>query len=353
MKKIIPIITMSAALIVALLTGCSNDDVVETQDAPCPIAFTPMEIQTAKEITRGSQLTVPTITSYGVSCSFYPAANSYTTAACGSYFYNVQIDAIDGNSGHYWPGSDYKVSFFAYAPYGATGLSLVSKNDIGYPRYTYTIPSAIASQADFITADILNNSGEGTLTPVPLTFYHRCADFRFSVYNQGATSLTVHSIGVYGVKYSGTFCESSSPKWTLTESVNSTSSNPFLLTVGSTVAAGATLDATGTTNHFIMLPQTVASGTQIFDVDATVGGVRQHYYHTLPSNFEIQASKVYTFTLTLGEGLMIVDTSTEVTDWEVETKYLAVGSVGSNSTWTQPGVTGGNGIDIDDWTEEE
>lgn len=353
MKKIFPIITMSAALIVAL-TGCSNDMIEDVQDKSeqkDAIAFTPMEIKTIGA-TRGSQTTTATITGYGMSAAIYPAANSFTSAKCGSYWFNEEIDAASGNSGHYWPGADYRVSFFAYAPYGLAALYPTSQNTTGYPVYSYTVPSAIASQADFITANVTDHSGAGITDPVPLTFSHQCADIRFNVYNQGSDAITIHSISVYGVKYSGTFCESNSPKWTLNDAVNSASSNPFTLTLGTSVAADATVDVTGTTNHFIMLPQTVASGTQIFDVDATVSGTRKHYYHTLTSSLSLLAEKSYNFKLTLGEGAMIVDTETDIQDWAVETKYLTVGTVGSNSTWTQPAVNDGQVFGVNDWEEE-
>lgn len=335
----------------ACLFGCSQDEILSrSEDDTRQIVFTPMEFGEAVAATRGTQISKSNITSYGVSASICPTGNSYTSVGCGSYWFNEEIDAETGKSGYYWPGVEKDVSFFAYAPYGATGLSLGSRNDLGYPRYTYTIPSAITSQSDFITADVVNHSGAGITDPVPLTFSHRCADLRFSVYNQGSSSITVHSIGVYGVKYSGTYCESTSPKWTLTASTNSTSSNPFLLSLGTTVAAGATVDMTGTTNHFIMLPQTVASGTQIYDVDATVNGTRKHYYHNLPAAFEMLAGKVYTVTLTLGESSMIVDTDTDIQDWAVEVKYLSVSGISCPSnTYTQPTVTDGEVLGVDSW----
>ena len=351
MKKIF----LFAALIATLFTGCSNE-LVDTGDFPDnpanpSIDFAPMEFGVAEAVaTRGAQTAKSDITAYGVSASIYPAANSYTSAGCGSYWFCDRIEATSGRSNHFWPGASYRVSFFAYAPYGNAALTVRSKDDLGYPVYNYTVPTAIANQVDFITADVTNHSGAGITDPVPLTFSHQLTDVRFKVYNQGSSAITVHSIAIYGVKYSGTFSGSS---WTLNAAVNSSSSNPFQLALSTSVAAGATVDVTGTTNHFIMLPQTVASGTDIFVVDATVSGVRKTYTNTLSSALELLRGRSYTFTLKLGEGSLIVDTETDIQDWAVEVKYLAVGSVGSNSTWTQPGVTGGNGIDIDDWTEEE
>ena len=343
---------MSAALIVILLTGCSDDVIEGGQDKPDlnpTIAFTPMEIM-AVSATRGSQTSKEAITEYGMSSSIYPAANSYTSAGCGSYWFNEVIDAATGNSRHYWPGANYRVSFFAYAPYGLSALYPTSRSTTGYPVYSYTVPSAIANQADFITANVTDHSGAGITDPVPLTFSHQCTDIRFNVYNQGSDAITVHSISICGVKFSGTFCQSNNPKWMLNATVNSTSVNPFTLTLGTSIAADATVDVTGTTNHFIMLPQTVPSGTAIFDVDATVSGTRKHYYHTLSSDLTLLAEKSYNFRLTLGEASMLVDEDTEITPWEVETKYLAITGISiASNTFTQPTVNDGDVLAVNDW----
>lgn len=350
MKKIF----LFAALIATLFTGCSNE-LVDTGDFPDnpanpSIDFTPMEFGVAEAVaTRGAQTAKSDITAYGVSASIYPAANSYTSAGCGSYWFCDRIEAASGRSNHYWPGASYRVSFFAYAPYGNAALTVRSKDDLGYPVYSYTVPTAIANQVDFITADVTDHSGAGITDPVPLTFSHQLTDVRFRVYNQGSSAITVHSIAIYGVKYSGTFSGSS---WTLNSAVNSSSSNPFQLALGTSVAAGATVDVTGTTNHFIMLPQTVASGTDIFVVDATVSGTRKTYTNTLSSALELLRGRSYTFTLKLGEGALIVDSETDIQDWAVEVKYLTVGSIGTNGSWSQPGINNGQDVGIENWVEE-
>ena len=350
MKKIF----LSAALIATLFTGCSNEliDAGDFPDNPAnpSIDFTPMEFGVSEAVTRGAQTAKNDITAYGVSASIYPAANTFTTAGCGSYWFCDRIEAVSGRSNHFWPGASYRVSFFAYAPYGNAALTVRSKDDLGYPVYTYTVPTAIANQVDFITANVTDHSGAGITDPVPLTFSHQLTDVRFKVYNQGSSSITVHSIAIYGVKYSGTFSGST---WTLNAAVNSSSSNPFLLSLGTSVDAGATVDVTGTTNHFIMLPQTVASGTDIFVVDATVSGVRKTYTNTLSSALELLRGRSYTFTLKLGEGSLIVDTDTDIQDWAVEVKYLTVSGVSTNGTFTQPSVADADDNGIEDWTEEE
>lgn len=349
MKKIF----LCVACMGTLLTGCSNE-LVETGDYPDnltnpTINFTPMEFGVAEATTRGTQTAKSDITEYGVSASIYPAANSYTSASCGSYWFCDRIEAASGRSNHYWPGTSYKVSFFAYAPYNNAALTVRSKDDFGYPVYSYTVPTAIANQVDFITANVIDHSGAGITDPVPLTFSHQLTDVRFRVYNQGSSSITIHSIAIYGVKYSGTFSGST---WTLNGSVNSSSTNPFVLSLGTSIDAGTTVDVTGTTNHFIMLPQTVTSGTEIFVVDATVSGVRKTFTNTLSSALELLRGRSYTFTLKLGEESLIIDTETDIQNWEVETKYLSISSVGSNSTWTQTSVNDAEDLGIENWEEE-
>lgn len=303
-------ITMSAAMIVALLAGCSSDIGEPNSESGhdfAPIAFSSSDI---KEATRGQQITKDAIDYFGVSSSMYPASSTYTDIGCGSFFFNIKIDAATGESGYNWPGSDCKVSFFAYAPYDNPALTINSADDKGYPQYKYTVPEAIVDQIDFVTSDIIDESGAAHTAPVPLTFHHRCADIRFLCENVGAEDVTLKSVAIIGVKYSGTF---SGQTWTLEDDVRT-----FTLEVEQTIAPDAQIDVTGTTNHFIMLPQTASAGQQLFDVYATVGGKTQHFYYTPSNDQTLDAGKVYTFTLKLSD-LLVVDEQTDIRDWGKET----------------------------------
>ncbi len=315
MKKIF----LHAALIASLFSGCSNDlkDMGDFPDNPTnpSIDFTPMDFGVSEAITRGTQITKNDITEYGVSASIYPVANSYTSAGCGSYWFCDRIVAASGRSNHFWPGASYRVSFFAYAPFGNAALTVRSKNDLGYPVYSYTVPTAIANQVDFVTANVTDHSGAGITTPVPLTFSHRCTDIRFTAYNQQSSALTVKSIAIYGVKYSGTYTSGAS--WTLSGSVNSSTSHPFLLSLNTTVASKATVDLTGTSNHFIMLPQTVASGTEFFVIKTQEDGEERTYTYTLSSNYTLVMGKSVTFQLILGNGMLIVN-PVSIVDWQAQ-----------------------------------
>ncbi len=213
--------------------------------------------KTAK--TRGTKVTTAGISNLGVSASVYPAANTYTSACCGSYFYKESVSSGTPMS-YYWPTSDYKISFFGYYPYTNASFTVPSAaSATGAPTYAYTVPSAIASQQDIMTGQVTDQPG-GSSSPVNMTLAHRCSAIHFSITNDRSDAITVNSISIEGVKYSGTL---SGSIWTLGSGVNSSSTNPFTLTYGSSVAAGATVAVTGMSNIFMMLPQTLPSGAKL------------------------------------------------------------------------------------------
>ncbi len=337
------------ATLTACLLGCSQEEILQnSQGDTQQIVFTPMEFG---EVTRGTNISKSDIISYGVSASIYSASNSYTSAGCGSYWFNEEVDAQTGKSGYYWPGASYRVSFFAYAPYGNAALTVRSKDDLGYPVYTYTVPTAIANQVDFITADVTDHSGAGITEPVSLTFSHQLTDVRFKVYNKNSEALTVQSVAVYGVRYSGTL---SGADWTLNPAVNSPSANPFVLTCGTSVDAGATVDVTGTSNHFIMLPQTIATGTEVFVVKTIENDEEKTYSYTLQDDMTLEKSKSYTYTLELGENLMTVDPDTDIEDWETDLLNIFIANFWDasdnteveNEKWNTDSDTG---VDGENW----
>lgn len=209
--------------------------------------------------TRGAKVTTATIGTIGISASVYPVANSYTSAGCGSYFYKEAVTSGTPTK-FYWPTSDYRISFFGYSPYNNAAFIVQSAaSATGAPTYNYTVPSTISNQLDIMTGQVTDQPG-GSSSPVNMTLAHRCSAIHFSITNDRSEAITVNSISIEGVKYSGTLNENT---WTLGGSVNSSSTNPFTLTYGSSVAAGATVDITGTSNIFMMLPQTLPSGAKL------------------------------------------------------------------------------------------
>lgn len=308
-----------------------------------------MELMSAGQ-TRGRQLTTAQVTSYGVTSSIYSSSSDFTTAACGSFWFNEEVETATGYTGHFWPGADYRVSFFAYSPYGSESLSVNSKDDIGYPIYHITVPSAIEEQIDFVTAFVTDHSGTGITTPVPLTFEHRLSDITFSVTNKSSDPLTLHSIGITNVKYKGSY---SGGTWTYDTPVNSLTDHPFIHNIETEISASSTIDVSGVTDHFFMLPQAIAPGTSFLDLDVTIGGNRKHVTYVPQTALNLVAGQSYKFNIALGADALIVDVDTDITDWEVETKYLTISPVTTNDIWPQTPVSLEHTIGVSSWLPED
>ena len=240
--------------------------------------------------TRGTKISTAGINPFGVSASVCESSASYTSVGCGSYFYN--IEAATGIAlPYYWPTSSYKLSTFAYYPYSNAAFTLQSSaSSTGAPTYAYTVPSAIGNQLDVMTGQDVNHLGGGS-SPISMTMKHRCAAVNFSVTNSRSDAITVNSISIEGVKYSGTLNEET---WTLNAAVNSSSSNPFILTPNASVSAGATANITGTSNVFLMLPQTIPAGAKlkvVVDSEEFEGSLTGEW----------QAGKNYVYSITMNE----------------------------------------------------
>ena len=82
------------------------------------------------------------------------------------------------------------------------------------------------------------------------------------------------------------------------------------------VASEATVDLTGATNHFMMLPQTIAAGTDLFVISTTEDGDERTYIYTVPSGgFTWEMGKTYTYTLVLGNGNLSIS-AVSVENWD-------------------------------------
>lgn len=318
-------------LVGCVMSSCTEEVLEKTASNRIIFSVYDQGFNESKVQTRGAK--VNSITSFGVSASVYSAAASYTSAGCGSYFYNESATA-GLPTDFFWPTSSYKVSFFAHYPFNNAAFTVQSASSaLGAPTYAYTVPSAIGSQLDIMTGQNVNILGGGS-SPVALTMKHRCAAICFSVTNSRSSAVTLNSISIEGVKYSGTLNEDT---WTLTSAVNSSSSNPFTLSYGSSIAAGATVDVTGTTNIFLMLPQTIPAGAKL---KVAIDG-EDPLYADLTGSWV--ASKQYNYSLDIQNStIIIVDEDTEIEDW-VKPVIIDLG-LPSGTKWARGNiVSDGNG----------
>ena len=269
--------------------------------------------------TRGSIVSsAALLPSFGVSAQVYGATEGYATQGLGNYFYNLECQK-DKATSQIWPEKSKKMSFFAYAPYDCAGLTISAKGTTGVPTYTYTVPENILNQEDFMTAQAVDISCASPTT-VTLPFKHRMTDIRFSIKNRSSNyEVTVNKISIIGVKYTGNYKTS----WTLSGDANSLTSHPFTYTFNKAVAAKATVDITGSLYHFIMLPQTVASGTNFIVIETTQSGTTKTYTHKLTSALTLEEGKSYTFNVELGEGDTPITFNATVDAWTTGTQSIS------------------------------
>jgi len=289
-------------LIALIYAGCKEDLPTETQTNR--ITFTIEDVGFDKgSPTRGSKVT--SISNFGVSASVYSSDAVYTSASCGSYFFNESA-TVGTPTNYYWPTSAYKLTFFAYYPYGNAAFAVQGNGSaLGAPTYAYTVPSAIASQQDIMTGQVTRLGGGSAA--VSLTMSHRCSAIHFSVTNDRSEAITVNSISIEGVKYTGTLNEET---WTLGDAVNSSSNNPFTLACNASLAVGATaVDLTGTTDVFLMLPQTIPAGAKL-----KVVVNNEEFEAALTGTW--MAGKNYNFSVIINNNQIILPVDADTTDWE-------------------------------------
>ena len=220
MKRYIQIVTcLGAALTVLLVAACSSDDGPATEE-PAAVNFsaTVPAIQTRSIVSDNAGLQG---VGFGV-FAYYTGSSDWATAgttATPNFMYNQQVQwsevspltyAWTYTPVKYWPNDNQPaddtgatgsqehnyVSFFAYAPYNGTGLTLSGNTATGAPTigYTWVNSTDPASQADLLYATPVTDcyktmtEGYGTVSGrVPFVFHHALAAIEFKVRRKEAS----------------------------------------------------------------------------------------------------------------------------------------------------------------------
>lgn len=147
----------------ALLTACSQND--ETEVLSVSIGFVP----TVEAQTRGIDFTKDNLTSLGVLAYLTQGSSFNALSSTPNFMYNQEVTKATGASTweytptKFWPtNSNDKITFFAYAPHNAKGLTLPAAIDRGYPSFTYQVQVAEAAQIDLLVCTPLMNQTYAT-----------------------------------------------------------------------------------------------------------------------------------------------------------------------------------------------
>ena len=195
--------------------------------------------------------------SFGVSA--YSYTGSWSEDKTPNYFYNATASKSDGgytlSSTHYWPGSSYKMKFFAYAPTANTQYVLSGRTQAGSPTISVTIPSDVNDQKDLLVAKTDELAGN-TNTAVPLSFNHALTAIRF-VCGDDMQVGTVKSVSLKNVYSKGTY-NMGTQTWSDLDTPATFSQTLDKVTTGTPDEA-----LTSEAQTFMMVPQTLPDGAQL------------------------------------------------------------------------------------------
>lgn len=265
----------------AVLAACTQTD--EPEVLPVAIGFTPT-VDDAQ--TRGEDLTTATLRSFGVFAYFTQGGDFNPAASPVPNFMHNQEVSKSGSSWTYsptmyWPvNSNDKLSFFAYAPHGAAGLTVPGTSSPGYPSFTYEVPNTEAAQTDLLLAQPVPNktAADGT---VAFSFQHALTRIKVKVEaGEGFTDVTINSLSVQ-TKKTGTVAFTSTAtsnflQWSgiATGTAHDVTCEATLTSPRPTVAAGST----GEMATFFLLPVADAGNTSEkakFSIGYTMNGAMQ------------------------------------------------------------------------------
>ena len=262
-----------------------------------PLYLHPLEtentsVMNAMPQTRGVMNEFSTVGSFGVSAVYNSKDGSNS-----SLFQNEEAT----QNGNYWFTSsnatwplDGSVSFYAYAPYNETSLSLQDSDDfVKNKTIRYTVNTDLSKQPDLIVAKSESNAFASSTAnkAVSLNFSHALTAITFSI-SADMIPGTVKSITLSGVYGQGDY-DFSNASW-----VSLASPSTYVITLNASVKAGESKALTDKNSALMMIPQTLGAGAKVsmvfndgaidktvsFSLDGTSWTAGKHITYVLSSS---------------------------------------------------------------------
>ena len=206
---------------------------------------------TDKAITRGMPIT---------NDNFYDKFHVLTTLTRSNntdIFFNEDVSKTGSNwttdQTYYWPGADYELQFYAWAPQDVFTSTPDSPENL---TFAYTVPADATAQQDLVVAN--ENCAGNYNQAVSLSFNHICTAVKFVVGEQMQEG-TIKSVSLEGVKYTGSY-DMTTGKWSLTDDTYSFTQE---LNKGMTGGETENTEITATEGTFMMLPQFLPDGASV------------------------------------------------------------------------------------------
>ena len=370
------ILTMKAKIhfgLIALallgLSGCAKETTLDQVNPDTPIAFDTYLGRAAQTKGYVADLADLQTTGFGV-YAFYTATENYSAFQDNSkvpdYMVNEELTYSGGKWTYspikYWPNNTGdKVSFFAYAPYFATGSSAteniteVSTNSSnGDPTVTFAVAADVTNQEDLLYATLVDQEKPNTSAKTKFNFQHALSRvaFKAQAYVDAVntetdgttpdddmasdaglatgTTVTINSITLTGKFYTGGTLNLTDGVWTPTTPSGSTSyklSGSELAVTDVTNAVSAQVNAD--TDYMMLIPGTfdgvtiTVNYTVKTEDDALASGNSSIVNNVTSDdfNFTFVQGQAYAFVLHLGLNSVKVDA--QVTEWSTESTVVA------------------------------
>ena len=322
----------------ALLSGCSQDEVVESLDMNQAIGFgTYVGTQT-----KASEQTIGTIKEEGEGFgvyAYYTNENSYNSSTSElNFMENVHVTFNNSNNVNaweysplrYWMNGTDKISFFAYAPYTDTNITdRPALNDTGDPTVNFEVNNTVADQTDLLYASAIDQTKNGlivndVLGEVKFTFNHalsRIAVYAQTNYDYSASDVTIKvtDITLTGEPNTSGTLNLRTGEWTDTDSENVRYEIGLIPNIPLNNRSEQQLN---TANDYLMIIPTDMSTTGFtvtVNYDITQAGVSSsnEVTGTICSNFE--QGKAYKVILNVGLDAIKFDV-TSVEGWGNESE---------------------------------
>lgn len=153
--------------VAAMAVSCSSDDVVQQVQEDNAIQFSTYIGNAAQS--RGPIVDNDAIQASGFGLfASYSGENDWAATNLMDFMYNQKVEYKNGAWSYtpikYWPTNENdKISFFAYAPWGAAGISNFSgSGDTGIPYFTFSIQDNVDEMVDLVTDTRYNVSHDDT-----------------------------------------------------------------------------------------------------------------------------------------------------------------------------------------------
>ena len=261
-----------------------------------PLYLHPLEtentmVMNAMPQTRGVMNESSTVGSFGVSAV-------YSKDGVNSSLFQDEEATQNGNywftsSNATWP-LDGLVSFYAYAPYNETSLSLQGSDDVVKNKtIRYTANTDLSKQPDFIVAKSESNAFASSTAnkAVSLSFSHALTAITFSI-SADMIPGTVKSITVSGVYGQGDY-DLSNASWASLANLST-----YAITLNASVKAGESKALTDKTSALMMIPQKLGPDANVsmvfndgaidktvsFSLDSTSWEAGKHITYVLSSS---------------------------------------------------------------------